>query len=1853
MRRLLLLMMLSVCSCASTHYVSSSNPAASDSGTGTTAGAPWKTLSYAMGHVVAGDSVLLNRGDVWNEPLVISQNNLTIDAYPVGGTGPAPRITGYQALSGWSTTGGNIYKATMSGTTACSLSSGNVYFNSVPGQLVTASSGAGSPAHDRDFYCDGASPSAVYVYAPSSPSTYYGPVFVVTPSNSALLDTNGKTGLSVQHLALDYFDNYGVYVHGGSTNLTFANMSVNGMVVGENRLSPSTPGYKPYGFYVSNAGYATSVAIYNVDADLNFDGFRFDGYAAGSAITMVGCRGFANRDAALYDNSGSATSAVTYSSSHFYASGIGSIGSTDVVAASGLPVDGGGNVAKDTAPVIQGLNRFPALFSYTVDDVLMSGSGSTSDPYWAPTYPSTENYIDLLTPVFNAHGIKMNMAAVAGFAATGQYSFTASQLANWLTQGHEIESHSWSHEYYTGIGDATSSNNLFSLQYVGSGTAATMTITGYPNSVLATTVTGASGQNLSLNLSASPYDTVAGLKNYFATNWVGVYAFAAKTIRTGVPSGPVAPTHTVVADDVVSPVDIKTSAYVVTHGSSANNWTRFWTDEVKASQNWLKNSSGIAGLTSVPVMVYPGGWNTASSDGLLAAYGYVGGRGEIGMHPAGHTNASGCSQSCTPKYASDQMFSGRGVDGLNIISLSPAPWHGQTRAQIDAEIGALVFKAKAWGLPIGLFSHNVDLMTPTEIGWFLEGILSRGGQVRKNSELVSYVETAVTTGVGSGVYVDGTTNYAQYVQPAIGPYPSMRTAAFSPDAKAEAYVSATYGLDILGNSRGTGNWDIGAYQSALWGTTHGAAGTGKSTTYGHNLNGVGAGENAYCLPGDVPNFGPADGPASMPTACTYTGMAGTPSPGTTWTVSASNCNDVSAGLQAYLNSSAAGDTIVIPASVTCSGSYTLPAKTGANATHWTTIRTDQISNPSFPAEGARATPCEINVTHIDSYPDYSCANPGVRMPTLIANAVNTTVINATGASYYRLIGLNITKPVGIQESSALVTLDSSDHVILDRVLIHGVDYSSATKLDTHIGISTRGTHEAIINSWCYDVDWNAPDGQCIAGGTGTQTDEGPLKIYNNLLAGASETWIFGGGAAVVVPHDFEIRNNLSMKPLKWMIAQGATSYNVSVNVKNLGEWKQGDRVLMENNVFMNDWEGQSDQYGSAILMMPKSQSLQDASKYANTSGTSVSCASDATGTPCAEGTGIWGNKIVSLARAGGIVTLTGASNGTSTNGWPYYNAGSNIVLQGIPSQVMNGVDMASFNGEWTMGCLNASTCTSGYSTPRILYFPAPGPDFPTTTVLGGIAQDLTSQTCGVAGHCVFDAPKVNYPTNPIVAVIDTEHITVQNAYATQSGATQVTCHSGITPNAELFDFIARYNFLSHAENIGFIVGNVISQCQDVGKGVARVSIHDNIADDVDTTAWNRATSSCCGHGGQGPGLTNSIAKPALFPHDILFAHNSWVGMRGWPSPIAYFSENGFGYTDSFNVPYTAATILRVNNVVTITFSVKSGASQGQIGIVSGFTGSYVDLNGSWPLQFATTTQITFIEPGSHADISPAVTVSAGTTGAGMVTYPVTYYKNVAWRDNIFPGPLAASDFSGHLLSGGLVAGLALNFCDPNTSACTWQLKNNLIGTALYANYPQGSGAPYPTTNPDSSAVCTVSGGCTVADFSNVFTNWGASGNGGMGSTAGNDYHVTAAYKNGGSDGKDLGADMSKLSPILAGVPQFTYYPLTVATTSLAACTNGTYCEQQLLTSSSATTPTANGFVRWKLTGGTLPTGMNLSNGEGYSSCQVNGSYSKTGATGCQGWLWGTPTQGGSFPVTFKVEDGAHQVQQVALTLVVN
>ena len=548
-----------------------------------------------------------------------------------------------------------------------------------------------------------------------------------------------------------------------------------------------------------------------------------------------------------------------------------------------------------------------------------------------------------------------------------------------------------------------------------------------------------------------------------------------------------------------------------------------------------------------------------------------------------------------------------------------------------------------------------------------------------------------------------------------------------------------------------------------------------------------------------------------------------------------------------------------------------------------------------------------------------------------------------------------------------------------------------------------------------------------------------------------------------------------------------------------------------------------------------------------------------------------------MSRTNGIVTLNGANNG-ATIAWPYYHAGGNIVLQGIPSQIVNGVDLASFNGEWTMGCLNATTCTDGYATPRVIYFSAPGPDFPLTTTGGGLAQDFTASTCATPGHCYFAAPTATYPTNQIMSVSnDGLTLTVATSLGVQTGVSYKTCRPGLAPNAQVQDVTVRYNYISHTSSTGLSPSAAVSDCGDYSLGVSNISVHDNLADDLDAAAWDRSNGGNTSKGGLGPTLANSNVAPSQWPHDITFDHNTWAGARGW--------------------------------------QIASGSSRS-----AGF--DIYDPMGS------------------------------------------TYYANIQYTNNILHGPFKTSQpAGGALLGGGVVAGFNKYLCSDHVGAtgCTWTYKNNLVSTAQNgAAYPQQSNAPYPSANPDASPTCTVTGGCLVTDFSTVFRSWGT----GLGDTRNNDYTVTGAYRVAGSDGRDLGANMARINQVKSAVlPAFTYNPLVISTTSLTACTNGVYCEQQLLTSSNAGGTGGKGFVRWFLTAGTLPAGMYLANADGgagvnpsegtYYSCRINGAYSKTGPSGCSGWIYGTPTQSGSFPLTFQAEDAAHQKASVSLTLVVS
>ena len=225
---------------------------------------------------------------------------------------------------------------------------------------------------------------------------------------------------------------------------------------------------------------------------------------------------------------------------------------------------------------------------------------------------------------------------------------------------------------------------------------------------------------------------------------------------------------------------------------------------------------------------------------------------------------------------------------------------------------------------------------------------------------------------------------------------------------------------------------------------------------------------------------------------------------------------------------------------------------------WVTIR----SGGPLPAEGARATSADSR-----------------GMATIMAPGRNAPALQwAPGSQNYRVIGLNITAAPSVTQMVSLVNVgdgkaaqnsEASEprNIVIDRCYIHGSD-----KLDLKRGVALNSGSSAVINSTISEIHSTMFDSQAIAGWNGT----GPYLIWNNTLEAAGENVMFGGADPSIpnlIPSDITIQNNRFFKPLNW---QG------KFLVKNLFELKLGDRVLVQNNTFENNWV--SGQNGFAILM---------------------------------------------------------------------------------------------------------------------------------------------------------------------------------------------------------------------------------------------------------------------------------------------------------------------------------------------------------------------------------------------------------------------------------------------------------------------------------------------------------------------------------------------------------------------------------------------------------------------------------------------------------------------------------------------
>jgi len=277
-------------------------------------------------------------------------------------------------------------------------------------------------------------------------------------------------------------------------------------------------------------------------------------------------------------------------------------------------------------------------------------------------------------------------------------------------------------------------------------------------------------------------------------------------------------------------------------------------------------------------------------------------------------------------------------------------------------------------------------------------------------------------------------------------------------------------------------------------------------------------------------------------------------------------------LQSALARAKPGDVIRLASGATYVGNFTLPTKPCGTAP--IVVRTD-VPDSDLPAEGERITPSAAprlaKIATRNNEPAIRTTNPtcGWR---LFGLEVTVTSDLAPGALHYVLIALG--DGGSVRSGNTQTSADRvPSRMILDRVYVHGREATNLVRC-----IALNSARSAVVNSWISDCHAKGFDSQAIEGWNGP----GPFLIENNFLAGAGENVMFGGADPAIKglsPSDITIRRNHFFKDPRW---KGRWT------VKNLFELKNARRVLIENNIFENNWADA--QSGMAIVI----KSSQDA-----------------------------------------------------------------------------------------------------------------------------------------------------------------------------------------------------------------------------------------------------------------------------------------------------------------------------------------------------------------------------------------------------------------------------------------------------------------------------------------------------------------------------------------------------------------------------------------------------------------------------------------------------------------------------------
>jgi hypothetical protein len=378
-------------------------------------------------------------------------------------------------------------------------------------------------------------------------------------------------------------------------------------------------------------------------------------------------------------------------------------------------------------------------------------------------------------------------------------------------------------------------------------------------------------------------------------------------------------------------------------------------------------------------------------------------------------------------------------------------------------------------------------------------------------------------------------------------------------------------------------------------------------------------------------------------------------------------------LQAAIDNAQPGDTIVLQAGATFTGNFVLPAKPG-NA--FVTITSSGDPSRLPPADG-----------RID--PSYAPLLAKIKSPN-----GGPAIATAPFAHHYQLQLLEL--PANIEGQGDVIQLgDGSSNqntlamvaydLVVDRVYIHG-DPTFGQKR----GIALNSASTMIKNSYIAGIGSASQDAQAICGWNGP----GPFTIANNYLEASGENLLFGGTDPAIpnlVPSDISITHNQMSKPMAWL--------GQAWVVKNLLEFKNAQRVVVDGNVLENNW--QAAQTGYAVLFTPRNQggtapwSVVQQIQFTNNIVRHVAGAINILGTdnlaPSQQTNGLTiRNNLfedVSSAEYGGtgwFMLIVGASDVTVDHNTVFADGASDLYADGAASPGLVFTNNIMQNNEWAI-----------------------------------------------------------------------------------------------------------------------------------------------------------------------------------------------------------------------------------------------------------------------------------------------------------------------------------------------------------------------------------------------------------------------------------------------------------------------------------------------------------------------------------------------------------------------------------------